>query len=305
MPRRKATGPQIPTIIPGPKTFDPSFNLPAQDALVTGLGVQFAHFAAIPSPIGLKDRGDYRRPDGDLDTITSNGSIYRKVGAFTGCLLSNSKNSSFANTGTIEQATARIVMPRFYDQNNGVANGGRIKMAPGDRIYINDPSVDTSVANYQKMEYSNTDIDVPMFPICKVEFLIDSRNIEYKEGADFKISPQGNIQWLVGGRNPGIDLDTGKGRVYSIRYHYRGWWYVSSIINELRLSAVTTGSTRQPERMSEHISVIREYAFHNANASKEAVPTGRTVPPPVESIIEQKDAQVSVNVSDFTMSEDD
>ena len=41
-----------------------SFDLPRLDNFVTGLGVEFFHYKAMPSPIGKNDRGDFRRSDG-------------------------------------------------------------------------------------------------------------------------------------------------------------------------------------------------------------------------------------------------
>lgn len=303
MPKRKIKGPQAPTLPQGGNLFQASFDLGKQDQFVTSLGVQFVHFKAMPSPIGLKDRGDYRRPD-SLDTISSNGMLYKKCDKFTAALVSNTKGQQFSSSSVIDYSTCRVIMPRFYDKNEDAAAGKRIYLAPGDRVYINDPDADVKVSNYQKMEYTG-EIDIPMYPICELEFLIDSRNIEYRSDVDFKINEQGNIQWIQGGNNPGIDPDTKQGRVYSIRYLYKAYWYVLSIPNEIRITNVSNGDTRSPQRMAEHAILVREYIYHqknNGDKGQTEIPKGRGYERPLDSPTSEE-SQLSVNISDFTSEE--
>lgn len=242
-----------------------SLNLDKQDAFVTSLGVDFEHFRALPSPIGLKDRGDYRRPDA-LDTISSNGMLYIKAGCFTATMVDNSKKQSWSDGGLIDPSSSRLILPRFYNKSEGQANGDRIYMAPGDRVYIADKDADDLVSNYQRMEYNGvTQVDIPMFPIKRLEFLQDSRGIVHTEGRDFKINCDGNIEWLVGGENPGIDPETKEGRVYSVRYQYKAHWYITNIPKEVRLTNITRDGVRAPERMPYHVVIEREYIYRNKN----------------------------------------
>src|SRR5882672_12898485 len=75
-----------------------SFDLTRFDKFVTGLGVDFIHYKAVYSPIGLNDRGDYRR-DG-LDTITSDGAIWVCAGKFTATMTDNSRDRKRTDGGT-------------------------------------------------------------------------------------------------------------------------------------------------------------------------------------------------------------
>lgn len=241
-----------------------SFDLAKQDKFVTSLAVDFIHYKAMPSPIGKKDRGDYRRNDG-VDTITSNGMIYRCAGTFSATMTDNSRSQGKSDGGMVDPSTSRLVMPRFYNKA-GLSDGQRIYLAPGDRVYIADPNADVFVINYHEMDYNAESDNVPMFPICKLDGpLIDSRNVEYTEGLDFTITQSGNVKWTVGGKNPGIDPETGKGRIYSIRYLYRAYWYITELPKEIRVTNVTNGSVRTPERMAYHAVIVREYIFHNQN----------------------------------------
>jgi hypothetical protein len=265
MSKRPPKGPQLDSI---PRIGDlpqVSLDLKKLDQFSTGLGVDFIHWKAVPSPIGLKDRGDYRRPDG-LDIMSSNGMIYIKAGCFTATFIGNPDSHNFGEGSILDYSTARLVMPRFYNKNSEVAAGERIYIAPGDRIYIADKNVDVNVPNYHRMDFNaQTLVDKANFPISKVEWIVDSLGRNYTEGKDFFISLDGDIHWLPNGNNPGIDPDTGKGRVYSIRYLYKAHWYCVSIPNEVRITNVTTNGVRVSERMPYHIIIQREYVYRNQN----------------------------------------
>lgn len=264
MSKRRPNGISVDTINRYSPQVQQSFDLNRLENFVTGLGVDFTHYKATPSPIGQKDRGDLRRSDG-VDTITSNGMIYRCAGKFTATMTDNSREQKKSGGGTLDPSESRLVMPRFYN-NIGVADGDRIYLMPGDRLYVADPDADVLVANAHKMDF-DPDIDnEPVFPIIRLEDkIVDSRNTEYVENVDFIITNCGNIRWLAGGRNPGIDTDTGKGRIYSIRYLYRAYYYVVSLPKEIRVTNVTTGGVRAPERMPYFAVIMREYMFHNQN----------------------------------------
>lgn len=264
MSKRKPKGKQLDAIPRASGPFQVSFDLLKQDQFVTSLGVDFIHYKAMPSPIGLKDRGDYRRSDG-LDTISSNGMIYFKAGCFTATMVDNSKSSKHTEGGLLDYSTSRLIMPRFYNKNDEQANGDRIYIAPGDRVYIADANADVLVPNYQRMDFEADQDNRPMFPIVKIEYLEDSRGIVYQENIDFTITCEGNIRWTAGGKNPGIDPDTGKGRIYSVRYLYKAFWYIVAIPKEVRVTNVTTDEVRAPERMAYHAVVQREYIYQQTN----------------------------------------
>lgn len=264
MSKRKSNGIDVDTINRYSPQIQQSFDLKRLEGFVTGLGVDFTHYKAMPSPIGQKDRGDYRRSDG-VDTITSNGMIYRCAGKFTATMTDNSREQKRSGGGVLDPSESRLVMPRFYNKQS-VADGPRIYLAPGDRLYVADPDADVKVSTYHKMDYQPDIDNEPMFPIIELEEkIVDSRNIEYTQEVDFTITNSGNIRWLPGGKNPGIDPDTGKGRIYSIRYLYRAYYYIVALPKEVRVTNVTTGGIRAPERMPYFAIIMREYIFHNQN----------------------------------------
>lgn len=273
-----------------------SFDLKRLDAFVTGLGVDLIHYRAIPSPIGKNDRGDLRRNDG-VDTITSNGMIYRRGGVITATMTDNSREQKRSQSGVLDPSEARLVLPRFYNKKD-LSDGERIYLMPGDRLYFADPNADVMVANSQEMEYRDDVDNEPMFPITKLQDkILDSRNTEYTQGPDFTITVEGNIRWTPGGNNPGIDPNTGKGRLYSIRYLYKAFYYVVSLPKEVRVTNVTTGGVRSPERMAMHAIIVREYIFHQRNrgdTNNQLKPKDsmRTIETPKQSIDPNKNSIV-------------
>ena len=267
-----------------------SFDLDRLENFVKGLGVQYLHFKCMPSPLGKKDRGDYRRSDG-VDTISSNGMLYFCAGRFTATMTDNSRERMRGGAGTLDPSESKLVMPRFYDTpvgNDPCKTGDRIYLMPGDRIYVANPQVDDLVANAHEIDYVNDVPNEAMFPIVKIEYITDSQNINYIAGVDYQLTTDGKIQWIDGGKNPGIDIDTGKGRIYSVRYLYKAYWYITQLPKEVRI----TGGTDEcgdsaPTRAAYHAIAQREYIYHNQNKGSKTnqlkpVDPKRTVQAPVE-----------------------
>lgn len=313
MSNRLPNGQQIQDINSWCPITQHSFSLIHDDSFVTSQGVDYSHWKAMPSPIGLKDRGDYRR-DG-LDVLTSNGMLYICAGIFTGCEVENTTDKKRTEGGTVDPSVSRLILPRFYNKTKSVAgsvntapvdDGSRIYLANGDRLYVSDPNANVSVSNYQKMTFEIGD-NVPMFPIISLEVpIIDSRNIQYTQGLDFCITGDGNIRWLSGGKSPGIDPETGKGRVYSVRYLYKAFHYVVSVPKEVRMSNVTEGGVRVPERMAYYAVIQREYIYHSQNRgdpknTSNSPTSNRAVQEPLDTI---KPGPGSISVDMVSITED-
>lgn len=307
MSKRQPIGQQIDTITKFAPQEQQSFDLRRLEVgLSTGLGADFKHYKAIPSPIGQNDRGDYRRSDG-VDTITSNGMIYKCAGTFTATMTDNTREQKRSAGGVLDPSESRLVMPRFYNKA-GVADGERIYLMPGDRIYYADPNADDRVVNAHKMDYQADVDNVPMFPICKLEEpIVDSRGIEYIQGTDFEITGEGNVRWLAGGKNPGIDPNTGKGRIYSVRYLYKAFYYIVALPKEVRITNVTQGGVRGPERMPYHAVIVREYIFHNQNRGEQLnqnkPKNPERVTPPVEESVNPNKFTIPVDMNTITEDE--
>jgi hypothetical protein len=296
MSKRPPNGLQIDTITRFAPQTQQSFDLRRLEiGLSTGLGADFRHFKAMPSPIGKNDRGAYRREDG-VDTITSNGMLYTCAGIFTATMTDNSRQGGRSAGGNLDPSESRLVLPRFYNKV-GVSDGGRIRLMPGDRLYYADPNADDLVANAHEMDYEPNVDNIPVFPIvCLDGPVTDSRNITYTQGVDFTITADGSISWLPGGNNPGLDPNTGKGRIYSVRYLYKAFYYVIGLPKEVRITNVTTGGVRGPERMPYYAQIMREYVFHNQNRGDALNQNKPAVPQRVNPVVEQ-----NINPNKFTI----
>lgn len=269
-------------------------DLAKNDDLIKGRGVSFTHFVAIPSPIGLKDRGDYRRSD-QYDTISSNGMIYKKAGCFVATIVSNSKKKTPNDGGIFDHSVARLLVPRFYD------DGEEIHLAPGDRVFVTD--IEVLVPNYHRMTYNPGGVDRAQFPIKSVQHVIDSKNNEYKCGVHFTIS-DGHIKWVEGKDNPGIDPDTGKGGVYSIRYKYNAHWYITELPNEVRvIQGLDDSGNRTVQRMPYSAIIQREYIYYNQNNDVDAdhgrEKEVRDIEEPKEPVAVVGEYQVKIDMDDI------
>lgn len=305
---KQAKGKQVSSLPKSPMDLDQiSFNLTKQDQFVSSHGPCFIHFRAMPSPIGLKDRGDYRRSD-SLDTISENGFIYTKCGEFNGVILGNSKSKSPTDGGLVDVSEGRLTLPRFYNEDSDEDAGERIHLCPGDRVFLKNVNKDEkSVVNYQRVQYNPNGDNYLQFPATCVEVIMDSRGIKYKEGVHFRVTKgqdnYGNIRWINGKKNPGVDPDTGKGRVYSIRYRYEAHWYIARILNELRIGKITENGERKEARLPYQVIIQREYVYHqrnrgdSQNSNKENI-SNRTNPEPEQSI-DPNNFDVKVNVNSF------
>tara|TARA_R100000951_G_scaffold112718_1_gene113476 strand:- start:8381 stop:9286 length:906 start_codon:yes stop_codon:yes gene_type:complete len=297
---KEKKGQQVPAIPKKPKDlFQITLDLGKDDDLITGRGVEFEHWIAIPSPIGLKDRGDYRRSD-QYDSISSNGMIYKKAGCFTAALVSNQKRKTPSQGGIFDYSTARMLVPRFYNDKE-VADGEEIHLAPGDRVFVKD--IEVLVSTYHRMQYNAGGLDRAQFPVKSVQHIIDSTNKEYKCGYHFKIQ-DGHIKWIAGRSNPGIDPETGRGRIYAMRYKYNAHWYITEIPNEVRVIQGTDDSGKRcPQRMSYQAIVQREYVYYNQNNDVDKdhgrETEVRDIEEPKEAVEVIGDYQIKVDMDDI------
>ena len=216
--------------------------------------------------------------------------IYKKAGCFVAAIVSNSKRKTPIEGGVFDHSTARLLLPRNYD------DGSEISLAPGDRVFVSETEV--LVSNYQRMQYIPGSVDRAQFPIKEIQHLIDSKNIEYKCGVHFTVS-DGHISWIDGKANPGIDPDTGKGGIYAIRYKYNAHWYITELPHEVRVIQGSEGAERMP-----YTAIIqREYVYYNQNndvdkdhgREKEV----RDIEEPKEAVSVANEYQVKVDMNDI------
>lgn len=196
------------------------------NTFVEGNGPIFLHYKAIPAVMGQVEKASIRTPDGMSGEI-SNGFIYRFAGEFKGTFTSAPQALQITDVGFVDGSTAQLILPLTYlDQNEP------LYVAPYDKFYIKDLATLTTTS--EKVEAHISGVDRLNFPAIYVEYLFDSRGIEYFANQDFTIQ-NGNIVWT--GKRPEFDASTGLGTIYSVRYRHLPFYYVERLLHEIRIFA--------------------------------------------------------------------
>lgn len=68
----------------------------------------------------------------------------------------------------------------------------------------------TQIYFQRVLRKEGTNIDILKYKACRVNQVVDKNNVEYFQGQDFNIDPNGNVKWLT--RKPADDV------IYSIHY---------------------------------------------------------------------------------------
>ena len=239
-----------------------SFDVAAFDDAIHSQGVVFVHFRATRCPVGMVDVYSQRRPHDDHSGC-SNGFIYTRAGCMTCLFVGNPKSEKHTDMMVLDTASAQATAPRFYDGTQT-----RVQIAPFDRLYLANENI--AVINWELHEAHVTGLDRLSFPPVAVQDLIDNRGLRYSCGTDFEVRG-GEIQWLTQNR-PGIDPESGRGRVYSVRYSYRPYFYVDRLNHELRVSQADDPATgvRHLEQMPQSLSLNREYVYRKEEQDPQA-----------------------------------
>lgn len=238
-----------------------TFDIEAFDEFIRSQGVTFVHYRGMRCPVGMIDEFDTRRPHED-HIGCSNGFLYTKAGEVT-CLFLGNGNTTFASeAGLADSSTVSVTLPRFYDGCDE-----RVYPAAFDRLYLAEESI--AVVNWQTYRHSVSGTDKLAYPAVRVWELVDSNGNRYHEG-DYEIR-QGNIHWISPNR-PGLDPETGKGLICSIRYSYRPFFYIKHLVHEVRVSQAENPITgeRQVHRMPQAVQLQREYVFHAEQKDEQA-----------------------------------
>lgn len=239
-----------------------NFDVDAFDDAIRSQGVMMEHWRAMRCPVGIIDRDDTVRRPHEHHEGCSNGFIYTKVGEFQSLFTGNGSSSDSRDQGLAESSTAQITCPRFYAKPEGTSPEecrDRILLMPYDRLYYTDASF--VVPNWELIEAHPTGRDRLSFPAERVDMVVDNTGKRYSS-SDFTVENG----WLVwkGSNQPGLDPETGKGRIYTAWYVYRPFWYVQKLNHEIRVAAIDDPlEGRITERMPQGATIQREYVYLN------------------------------------------
>jgi hypothetical protein len=244
-----------------PSGLSSAFDIDAFDDAIEAHGVRFVHYRGMRNPVGMIDKFDSRRPDAD-HSGASNGLIYTKAGCFSALFTGNSKTLRSMEGGYINAATAQLTPTRKYRNCEDF-----VYLAPMDRLYLEEETV--LVSHQQLVDAHETGVDKLKFPAERVQDIVDATNTRYSS-SDYVLE-NGQIRWTTQNR-PGTNPETGKGKVYAVRYLYRPFWYIDRLIHEVRVSQQEnpiTGETRAV-RMPQSAVVQREYVYESEPQDPEA-----------------------------------
>ncbi len=163
--------------------------------------------------------------------------------------------------GIIDGSVVNVTFPSFYDDNPTK----QVYIQIYDRFYIQNNVV--LVPNSQRVEAHITGIDKFSYKVEHVVgSIIDANNKTYSS-SDYTIN-DGKLIWSTSNR-PGFNPEMNKGVVYSIRYLYTPFFYVSRLIHEVRIANTTdfmTGSKSQ-HRVAYSAFLSREYYLYKEEKS--------------------------------------
>jgi hypothetical protein len=192
--------------------------------LIKDQGVTLAHWKAVICPLGLIDANETIGSH-SAHVNCENGYIYKFAGYITAYFSSNSAIANLSEMGILDGSTVSVTFPKNYDNTSIQAY-----IQIFDRFFIVDLA--TLVPNTQLIEASPTGYDKANYRIIQLEEVIDSNNISYSPD-NYEVL-DGKIHW-VGQQRPGFDPQVGKGVIYSVRYLYEPYFYVSRLMHEVRV----------------------------------------------------------------------
>jgi hypothetical protein len=178
----------------------------------------------------------------------------------------------FSDAGMADGSAVQITLPRYYEGTDQ-----QVYVQISDRFYIKDLAV--LVPNTQKVTASLTGVDSLTYKAVCGQFCQDAHGKEYLQNSDYSIV-DGKVKWL-GPNRPGFNAEVNKGTVYSIRYLYTPYFYVSKLIHEIRIANQIDFLTGQrvPSRAPYAALLHREYVMHKKE-NEGGEQDNRTIPPP-------------------------
>lgn len=229
-----------------PAEFLVDFDAQAFDDIIRDKGVPFVHWRAMRCPVGLVDIYDQRRPHEDHSGC-SNGFLYTRAGEMNSLFTGNSAQMAQYDIGILTGSSVQVTLPRYYND----PEQSPVLVAPFDRLYLPDENI--VVVHWQTFLASASGVEKLQFLVVNVADLIDSDGTVYRPG-DYAID-SGRLRWSSG-RRPA------PGKVCSVRYTYRPYWYIKQLLHEVRVTQVEAlDGERVLARMPQSALLQREYIF--------------------------------------------
>jgi hypothetical protein len=261
-----------------PRGESVAFDAQAWDDAVSAHGLTFIHWQAMPDPIGLQSKYDSRKPDAVNNPNVFNGFYYVKMGELQAIMSGNTKETKATAGGIVDSGIAQFTpATRYLCFKNEIPQ--RVYLSPYDRFYLKDE--DIFVPRGELIEASITGVDRATFPVEKVINIVDADGISY-DSSCYTID-KGLIHWKD--KRPSFNVEVNKGKVYSIKYLLRPFFYVHRLIHELRLMQILDEMTGDHKLIPVNQSCIvqREYMFQNKQVDPSNPNQEGAIPAPINS----------------------
>ena len=244
------------------------FDTDAFIGAIRGQGVEFCHWRSMRCPIGLIDESTDRVVHLNHGNC-SNGFLYSRAGSVKAILTGNAMDSKLGDIGMLDGSNVHVTIDTTY-----LDSGDEVYVSPFDRFYLADEAI--VVSNWQLVTHTPAQDDRLNFAAVCVQDLVDSRGIAYKQDKDFTVTKEGRIHWISAG--PGMQDNTNKGVIYSIRYTYRPYWLVSHLAHEIRVVQGINGISGQiTKRMPQAAYLQREYIHRDQSNNPDLPESSRHV----------------------------
>lgn len=201
-------------------------------------GIKFVHYICLPDPLYNVKQGDIRQSfdHADMQQFADtdrfhreNEFLYIRKGEVFGIFQGNKKDLKSVAAGLYSDNGAMISINRHY-----IGTEEAVQISENDKLVPCELPSEFWTVNWQKFEHNPTGIDRMQFKVCSVVALIDNTGAMYFDGKDFVVE-EGHVRWVDGGDRPGLDPITGQGRVCSIRYIYKPYYYIKTNLHDIRM----------------------------------------------------------------------
>jgi hypothetical protein len=256
-------------------------SLDAENNFISGLGILFDHYIAIPNVLWEDTQGDIRRSFGEeggnqfgLDqkfAFIENNFVYKYAGQVWGIFQGNTKDFRDLANGLYSESGAFVTFNRYYRNCDKY-----ITMAEFDKLIPSVSGEQFFSVNWEKTVANSVGRNRLQYRAVKITNVIDTRGVEYVEGKDF-VNDCGDLVWLntPDASRPGINPKTGKGYLIAVRYTYKPWFYVKFLAHDVRISRSfdsVTGDYESPVDENGHLAyrpgpmaanIVSEYVFRD------------------------------------------
>ena len=219
-----------------------------ENFFVANTGIKLMHYISMPDPLYKVEAGAIRQSfdqeeNGQFQNndrfYRENGFLYFKKAIIMGNFQSNTKDLKNLTAGLYTSAGASMTLNRYYEGTDE-----KIEISENDKLVPCELEEEFHTTIAHEFQHNPTGIDRLQFPANKIVMLIDSAGKIYNQDEAFTVC-NGVLTWIAGQDRPGIDPVSGHGRICSVRYTYKPYFYIKLILKDIRVKPTIDRLTGQ------------------------------------------------------------